>query len=406
MPVATLAAVPEGVEKDTAAPATLRWPTIIRWALAGTLLATIGLAAHIAAPGDGDPLSVILPGSEGPSAEVFLEDFPDIEFESRIGHDGQQVYAIARNPWNLEEVAPHLDRPTYRLSRPLLSWLGWALHPFGGGAGLAWALIAVEIFSVFVFAVAGGAVLQLVGSRPQLAALFPLLPGTFATLMITTADVLATGLVLAAIGATMSRRPVLAALFGALGILAKESLALSLGVFLLARMLLRYHRQDAETRSWRDLVRSPEIPIGVGSIGPWLLWSAWVRLQLGPETTLVEFGLPFGGLVESWDRVWSQEGHVFALLTVSLTYIIAVWAIHRARDVERLRPLWWALIAQLAFTTTFTVNVVGLDLNGPRTTMPLLVLALVVGLGATSAAGQTTAPARVSEPRPAPSGGP
>lgn len=359
----------------------IRWRSIAAYALASTLIVGLGLLARIHGAGGGDPLVVILPGSDGPSAEVFEADFPKLDFPSKVGHDGQQVYAIARDPWNLDAVAPHLDRPTYRLGRPLLSWLGWVAHPSGGGTDLAWALISLEVLGVFGFAVAGGALMQLCGGRAQWAAVFPLLPGTLATLAITTADVFATGLLVGAIAATMRRRYVLAMALGALAILAKESVALPLGIFLLASVLNRTRGGNAKERL-RTLANSREARVGIAALLPWLLWSIWIRIQLGAETNLLEFGLPFEGLIDGWQLRWSRGEDLVALLTVSLTYAVAVRALIRTRHSWAARPLWWTVIAQMAFTSTFTVSVVALDYNGTRTTLPLLVLAVAAGLAA------------------------
>src|ERR671919_468424 len=48
--------------------------------------------------------------------------------------------AIARDPMHLHDVADHLDRPRYRLQRPLYPLLAWLLHPGGGGMGLVLAM--------------------------------------------------------------------------------------------------------------------------------------------------------------------------------------------------------------------------------------------------------------------------
>ena len=379
----------------------IRWRVVGACALAATVLITVGLLSLIRGPGEGDPLVVILPGSEGPSAQAFREDFPRLEFVSEMGHDGQQVYAVARNPWHLEEAAPHLDRPTYRLGRPLLSWLGWALHPSGGGRGLAWSLITVEVLAVFGFAVAGGALVQLCGGRPWLAAAFPFLPGTMATVAITTSDVLATGLFAGSVAAALRRRFGLSAGLGALAILAKESVGLPLGVVFVA-MAFTQARGDGCVERLRTLVCSREIAAGAATFVPWLVWSAWIRVQLGAETRLVEFGPPFGGVLDAWQLRWSQGRDVVALVTVSLTYVLAAWAVVQARRSPRVRPLWWALIVQVLFTSTFAASVVALDYNGTRTTLPLLVLALAVAVGAKEHEGAWKLRRSLSRRRPTP----
>lgn len=376
----------------------IRWRATALWALSSTVFVAAGLIG----PTIDAPIRLIAPGSEGPSADIIREDFPEFEFRSEVGHDGQQTYAIARNPWNLDDVAPHLDRPTYRLGRPLLPWLGWALHPSGGGTGLVWALAAVEIVAVFGFAVAGGALVQVVGGRPQLAGLFALLPGTMAAVAITTSDVLAVALLAAAIAASLRSRSTMSAAFGALAIFAKESVALPFGIFLLVKAGIRAAIRPPEQSVVRTFARAPEVATGAAALIPWLLWSAWLRVQLGAETRLVEFGFPFGGLIDGWHLRWSQGEDLAAFGTVSATFALAVWAIVRGRKAAHIRPLWWALIAQLTFTSTFQASVIALDYNGPRTTLPLLLLAIAVAVGSTQQPHHPSAEKGLSPPRPTP----
>src|SRR3954453_2980796 len=115
--------------------AALPWREIATWALLGTFLITIWAFLDVERSGR-NSLNFIQPGAKGPSAQAFHEDFPNPVLPDSRGLDGQQFYALARNPFHLSEVAPLLDRPRYRLQRPLLSWLAWALHPTGGGEGL------------------------------------------------------------------------------------------------------------------------------------------------------------------------------------------------------------------------------------------------------------------------------
>src|SRR5690606_32547344 len=111
----------------------------------------------------GNTLGLVQPGADGPAVEVFAEDFPAVELPEGLGHDGQQFYAIARNPLDVEAVSEHLDRSRHRYQRPLFPLLAWALHPSGGGYGLIAAFAVVGIASVFLVGVAAGALSTTLG---------------------------------------------------------------------------------------------------------------------------------------------------------------------------------------------------------------------------------------------------
>ncbi len=102
------------------------------------------------------PARMVFPGAEGPSARVFLEDFPNAKLPPGLGHDGQQFYAIARQPLHPNRIAPDLDRPRYRLQRIAFPLLVWMIHPHGGGKGLITATILVGALSLFAGGMATG----------------------------------------------------------------------------------------------------------------------------------------------------------------------------------------------------------------------------------------------------------
>src|SRR5258708_26963513 len=103
----------------------LPWRELVKLALIGTFVAAGIVLVDVQIRGSHNPVSLLQPGEQGHSVVVFHRDFPDLELPAGIGHDGQQFYAIARQPMHLDAVAPQLDRPQYRLQRPLLPWLAW-----------------------------------------------------------------------------------------------------------------------------------------------------------------------------------------------------------------------------------------------------------------------------------------
>jgi hypothetical protein len=88
---------------------------------------------------------------------------------------------------------------------------------------------------------------------------------------------------------------------------------------------------------------------------------------------VVEFTYPFGGLVSA-ARAWADGEAPIAMVTVVLTLAFALLVLAR---VGLRHPLGPAIAVQLAFLTVLGHDVLALDANGTRMTMPLLILAVV-----------------------------
>ena len=142
--------------------------TVIRRVVACATLATalVAVSALLTVTRNGLGLpDLLMPGRFGPSVRVIQRDLPGARLQPTVGSDGQQFYALARDPVHLREVAPDLDRPRYRAQRILLPVLAWALHPSGGGRGLVVALLVVNLAGV---ALGAGAVAFLCSSDAQM----------------------------------------------------------------------------------------------------------------------------------------------------------------------------------------------------------------------------------------------
>ena len=328
---------------------------VLLLALLGTVV-TAALVAHDAA--DAEHVSqLLLTGEVGPSVDVVLADMPDADLAPDRGHDGQQFYAIARAPMHLDEAAEHLDRPRYRLQRPLLPVLAWALHPSGGGAGLVWALIAVGVAGVLLSGLGAGALSTAVGGGAWPALVVPALPGAYASLRITTADTLALGLVLVALWAAETGRWRVGVLGAVAAVLAKESMLLLLVAHALAR------RTQASVRAAAAGF--------VTTAGWWLALRVLVDGADGPQ--IKEFTWPFGGMVvyvDEWLAGKNNLGAAMALGSFALAFV-ALW-----RRGPR-HPLFGPLAAMTAFASVLAASVVALDFNATRTLGPLLVLAIL-----------------------------
>jgi len=340
-----------------ATPASLPWRAIVRAALLGTLLLVLLVAMDVSRNGGNNPVSLIQPGTAGPSTQVIAHDFPSVEQPGGLGLDGQLYYSIARNPMHLEQVAHDLDAPRYRLQRPLLPWLAWALHPSGGGTGLIYALLLVGLVGVFVGALATGALSTALGGPAWLALIFPLLPGAYWSVRVSVSDALALALVLAALAFASRERHLPAIAFGVLAVLAKEPAILVLAGWALHR------------RTKRDLALFL-VPAAV-AVG----WTGWLHLQLPTDPDRpTDLGLPFVGLVQAWSEQWShgQELVGMACTTVGLALGVAALAVRRLRH-----PLGWAIAGQVAFMLCMGMNPTAMNFGATRMAMTVTVLAVI-----------------------------
>ena len=340
-----------------AATCAIPWSEIARFTVLGVLLLLVWVMVDVARYGGSNPVSLIQPGTLGPSTGLIASDFPDIEQPESTGLDGQQYYAIAREPLHLDRAAEHLDNPRYRLQRPLLPWLAAALHPGGGGVGLVWALFAVGLAGIVVGAVASGVLSTIWRGPPWVSMVFPLLPGAWWSLRVTVSDAMALGLALAAIALAARNRTAFAALVGVLAVLAKEP-----AILLLVGWWL--HR-----RTKRDLM---VVAVPAATI---VAWMGWLARQLPPDPDRAnDLGAPFVGLVQAFTDVWSQ-GHELVGMACTLGGLalggVALWK----RGLRH--PLGWALAIQLAFILVMGVNPTSVNFGATRMAMPAMMVAVL-----------------------------
>lgn len=320
--------------------------------LIGVLLVSFDLARTST-----NPLNLVQPGQQGPSAEAFRDDFPDEELLPSTGLDGQQFYAVARNPFDLDEAATHLDRPRYRLQRPLLSWLGWLGHPGGGGAGLIWSLFAVNVIATGVLAVATGAIAVRLGGPAWVAALVGFYPGVWWSMRVTVADGLATALAFASVALLLHRRTRWAVVAGVGAVLAKETAVLVLIGWALGR--------------WRD--RSRWFPVAAAG-GSSVLWGAFLRTKLPGSESVAELSAPLVGIYDAVSDRWAEGDELWGLAGFASGVGVAAAALLR-RGLRH--PLAAAMLVQLAFLAFANGDVLGNDFGSGRALLPLLGLGTI-----------------------------
>ena len=336
----------------------LPWRALVAFALVGAA-AVAGLTARDLAKGHSSIVSLIQPGVDGPAAKVIEHDFPGIRMPDWVGNDGQQFYAIARDPFRPRTAAASLDRPRYRLQRPLLPLLAWALHPSGGGRGLVWALALVNVLAIVLGGIAVGALAVTFGRSPRWALAFAALPGAYMSLRISTADALAVALALAAIALLVREHDAPAVAVAVLAVLAKESTIVLLAG---AALPLWRTRRGAAMRF---------LGLPVAAAGAW-----WVVLRLTiANHGMVEYGeivTPLRGWLDA-AKYWvgSHDLKPAANAVVAITAaLIALRAAPRGR--------WAPAIAlQLGVLTVLSAATLSAWTHDPRTLLPLTSLVVV-----------------------------
>lgn len=330
-------------------------PSVVRYAIVGALVTLSAVWIDVQWRGNGNPVTLLQPGLEGPAAAAIAADFPQAPIPGGTGHDGQLFYAIARDPLPISASVDHLDRPRYRLQRPLLSWIAAVVHPSGGGTGLILALLLVSTAGAVVGGIGFGDLVVRAGGGAWTSALYPLLPGVFAALRISTADALAVGLALAALAAASRRRTGLASLLAVGAVLAKEPMILLLASVALAR------------RDRSSLLSTASAAAAAGA------WALYLRatIPVGSEQ-VIEFTAPMAGWADAISH-WSDGQNLFGAAASSAAVAAAAVAL-----VRRWGSPWTIpILAHLAFVAVLGRAVIAFDYNGSRTTMPLLVVSLL-----------------------------
>jgi hypothetical protein len=332
----------------------LPWEAIVRFAALATLCMSAYVLLHVA-QSSANPLDFIQPGANGPSADVIHADFPGDELPAGLGLDGQQYYAVARDPIHVRDNAAYLDRPRYRMQRPVFPLLAWALHPMGGGTGLVVAFVIVGIAALFVGCLATGALSTALGGPPWAAAFFAATPGAFWSLRVTVADALALALALSAIAFATRSRHRRAVACAVLAVLTKEvALLVLIGWYL-------------SNRSRRNALMAATATAAI--IG----WAVVMRIVLPPDGAGVkEFGLPFVGLARAASRHWLEHQELWGGATAVTALVLAAFVLAR----HRLRhPLSGIVVVLVAFASIMNSDVIGLNFGATRSMMGLLIVA-------------------------------
>jgi len=203
-----------------------------------------------------EPSTLLAAGELGPSRDLVVQDFPDVELQDDVGYDGQQFYAIAAELPDLHDAAEHLDDPRYRLLR-IFAPLVASVMPRGDATVLA--LLEINIVGL-ALAVGGlSSLCQQSGRRPALGlfALVPIFQPTFLTVI----DPIATGLTFAALALLVRNQLWAASGVFALACLTREGVAAIVAAAALALLVQR-------RRLWPPVILS----LSVLPLAAWYLY--------------------------------------------------------------------------------------------------------------------------------------
>jgi len=336
----------------------LRWEPIVAWALVGATVVLLLICWDLNKTGV-NVMNLIQPGHQGPSHAAFEHDFPNAYFPDGEGHDGQQFYAVARNPLHPTEVAADLGQnPRYRLQRILFPALAWVLHPSGGGYGLITALLIVGAAAVVGGGVAAGALSVTLGGPPWGALAFALMPGVYFGARITTADGLAMALVLGALVLSLRERWIWAIVLGIAAVLARE-------VSIVPLIGLALWRRD---QAGVLLVAGPLAVAGA--------WFVTLRAMFPGIAYGSDRAAFLSGVRPSVHYWFSTRGFGSGATVVAAVVLVAAALIWRFRS-----PLAWPIVLSSVLPLFLNAEAIHLFDNLSRVLLPSMVLAALALLG-------------------------
>lgn len=203
------------------------------------------------------------------------------------GNDGQQFLVLATDPLQLDAATPQaVDNPVYRGKRLLYPLLAWVTG-LGQPHLIVWTLGLVNVACIACAAglVAQWALLEQLSPRWGLAVL--VLPAYWITFTLSTADLLATTLLLAAAVAWRQQRPAWLSAALTAAVLSRETALLVWGASLLAAVT---------ERRWRWLLPLAVVPV------PLLVLTTWLKMRFAASgdglLAVLHFGMPGLGILQ------------------------------------------------------------------------------------------------------------
>ena len=310
-------------------PTAMRLRTLLSLFLIGTAVALLFQWSF--AQREGGWSALIHVGVENPDKGYFYEELGSVRAWDRWGHDGQQSYVIARDPFNLTGGSTRVDHPSYRYRRYLYSLLAGGFGQLGPKATLTGLVIVAAAGMGFATAATADIARQL-GAR-RWAGFAPLLTiGLFESLVILSSDVLAFAFAFIGLALWLRGRKGASAMALVAAVLSKE-------VYLLFALGLGAAAWWSGKR--RQALRIAGIPTVVA-----VIWALLLQVWLSADTAQDQgsFTLPFFGIGRAaW--VWAHEGTYLtaAIALVSLVSAPLMGLVLRDRLLTWLSLPWVGL---------------------------------------------------------------
>lgn len=300
--------------------------------------------------GFGGPTALLLASSGGPSYAAVKADLPNAHLVPPPGHDGQQFYAIARNPFAMKANVAYLDGPSRRYRRILFPLLAGMISPANGVP----LIVAMAVVSLIGVALGAWALDLMPGAPWWLAFAMPLNPAVVVALMTSLSDVLATGLILAMFAAAFYRKIALIVVLGVLACLTRETALLAVGTIAL----------------WPDIRLRERAAIALIPTGVLGAWSLYVSSAVGAASQ----GLWSGEF--SWPFVGWADVPFFHHMLIPLALCVLIVAALCVRSTPR--SIWLFLAANVVMATMLGPVINFNWTNSVRAIAPAIPLALWV----------------------------
>jgi len=303
--------------ESSAGPQTDRTDRFLAGGLAACVVLMV-LAWNFTGAFQGDILGFYKIGTILPHSP-FLHPNKAVLAQGEVGYDGQMFLSIALDPsLSQPQSLASLDNPRYRCRRILFPLLGY-LTSFGWRPAIPFMLVAINAACFIALVVVVAGFLSARG-RPAREALFILaIPGLWCSLLLTTADLLASLLLALALIAFTRKRYKSLALFYGLAALTHETMIAVVGSLAIP-LLFDRHLRNAGT-------------VLLGCV-PAAAWNIAILLRLpstGSTTGIAEnFSTPGRGIIEKFQAIfagpmsakWLFDSSTFFLLCATLCLLI------------------------------------------------------------------------------------
>jgi hypothetical protein len=255
------------------------------------------------------------------------------------GYDGQFYYAIAQNPWKVQDAAT-LDHPCFRHARLLYPALAWLLSD-GDPAALLWALPLLNLIAFMGICWLGCLLAIHFGRGPWWGFLLPVAINAIMPAFRDLTDPLAALAIVGLLASWLMAWPTwLLVGWGVACVLSREQNI---------AMVLIVGLESLLTRQWRRSV-------GLAAVAA--VWTAWMltlhRLYGSWPSGPMNVGGPFAGLWQRWTHLRGDAGCLsvpahalrMSLLTANLAVcVVAAWRGQRITGMIALAGFGLACIA-------------------------------------------------------------